>query len=99
MFAAFLPYIIGGIASAMATLVGRALIAMGIGFVTYTGVDLALTEMQNLVISGVRGLPADMVSLVGYLWLDKALSVIFSAITTAVSLRYLGGSVKKMVYK
>jgi hypothetical protein len=98
MLAAFMPYIIGGLASAVGTLVGRVLISMGIGFVTYTGIDLALTELQQLVISGVQGLPADMVSLIGFLWLDKALSVIFSAITTAVGLRYMGGSVKKMVY-
>jgi hypothetical protein len=42
MFAAFLPALIGALAGAMATFAGRALIALGIGFVTYKGIDVGI---------------------------------------------------------
>jgi len=99
MFALFLPALIGALAAAMATFIGRALIALGVGFVTYKGIDLGIAVLKDFAISGVRGLPADALGLVGYLWLDKALSVVFSAVATSLAMRALGGSVKKLVAK
>lgn len=97
--AVFLPALLGGLATILGSLIGRAILALGIGFVTYTGTSLALGTMKQSVISGFGGMPADMVNLMGYLWIDKALSVMFSAVTAAVAIRGIGGAVKKMIYK
>lgn len=99
MFAVFIPALIGALGAAMGALAGRVLIALGIGFVSYKGIDLAIGKLKDAAVSGLQGLPADAVSLAGYLWLDKALTVIFSAVAVALSMKALGGTVKKMVAK
>lgn len=99
MFALFLPNLIGALAVAMGTFAGRVLIALGLGFVSYKGIDLAIGKMKDAAIAGLQGIPADALVLVGYLWLDKALSVIFSAVVIALSMKALNGTVKKMVAK
>lgn len=99
MFAVFLPALIGALAAAIGTFAGRALLALGFGFVTYKGIDLGIAALKTGVIDGVRGLPADALALAGYLWLDKALTVVFSAIATALAMRALGGTVKRLVAK
>jgi hypothetical protein len=95
----FLPALIGALATAMGSLAGRVILALGFGFVTYKGIDVGIASLKQFAMDGVRGLPADALGLVGYLWLDKALTVVFSAVATAISMRALGGSIKKMVAK
>jgi hypothetical protein len=99
MFAVFIPALIGAFAAAMGTLAGRALIALGFGFVSYKGIDLAIGKLKDAAIAGLQGIPSDAVALVGYLWLDKALSVIFSAVVVALSMKALNGTVKRLVAK
>jgi hypothetical protein len=99
MFALFLPALIGALAGAMATFVGRAILALGVGFVTYKGIDTGIGALKTMAMDGVRGLPADALQLVGFLWLDKAMTVIFSAVVVSITMRTLGGSLKKMVVK
>lgn len=99
MFALFLPALVGALAGAMGSLVGRAVIALGIGFVTYKGVGAGVDLLKSRVISSVQGLPADVVGLVGFLAIDQAITIIFSAVAAALSLRLVGGSLKKMVHK
>lgn len=99
MFALFLPALIGALAGAMGTFIGRAVIALGVGFVTYKGIDLGIGVLKTMAMDGVKGLPADALQLVGYLWLDKAMTVIFSAVVVALTMRTVGGSLKKAVVK
>lgn len=100
MFLAFfIPALMGALATVMASLIGRAVLALGIGFVTYKGLNLALEGMQQAAISSVSGIGGDAVSLLGYLWVDKAISVMFSAVTVSLSMRLIAGSVKKMIFK
>jgi hypothetical protein len=97
--ALFVPALVGALATAMGTLAGRAIIALGIGFVTYKGIDLSIAAMKDAAINSIKGLPVDALNLVGYLWLDKGITVIISAVAVALSMKALGGSVKKMVLK
>lgn len=99
MQAMFISALLGALASAMGSLVGRVLLALGIGFVTYKGIDLGITAMKTTVVNGVNALPADALGLIGYLWLDKALTVVFSGFVTALSMKAASGSVKRMVTK
>lgn len=99
MFALFLPALIGALVAAVGSIVGRAIIAAGIGFVTYKGLDVALASMKNQVVSGLSSNAGDVAALLGYLWFDRALMVIFSAVTVSLSLRLVGGSVKRLIHK
>jgi hypothetical protein len=80
-------------------LVGRVLLALGVGFITYKGIDVGISSIKDSVVSAMTGLSADAVGLLGYLYVDKAFSVIFSAVVTALAMRTAAGSVKKMVIK
>lgn len=99
MWALFIPALVGALAGAMGSFIGRAIIALGIGTITYTGLSVAIASFKTSVITSVSSLPSDAVALVGYLWVDKALSIIFSAVVIALSMRLIGGSLKKMVIK
>lgn len=93
------PMLIGALASAMASLVGRLILALGVSFITYKGIGAGVDVMKNYVVSSFDGMPSQMVSLVAYLWIDKGLTIIFSAFTAALSLKLAGGSIKKAVLK
>lgn len=95
----FLAALMGALATAAGSLAGRVLLGLGIGFVTYKGVDVGINAIKQNVLDSVNGLPAQALNLFGYLWLDKALSIIFSAVAVSLSMRLLGGSVKRMVAK
>lgn len=99
MWAMLIPALIGGLASAMAGFVGRAIIALGVGFVSYKGIDLGMDMLKTMVITSMRGLPVQMVNLLAYLWVDRAISVIFSGVAVALSFKAIGGTVKKMVWR
>lgn len=97
--AVFLPALMGALATAMASLVWRAVIALGIGFISYTGISVAIAYMQQAVFDSVNGISGDALGLIGYLWLDKAITVIFSAITISLAMRLLGGGLKRVIVK
>lgn len=99
MWVLFISSLIGALATAMGSLIGRAILALGIGTVTYTGITVAINRFRESAINAVQGLPADALGLVGYLWMDKMLTIIFSAVTVSMAMRAIGGSVKKIVMK
>lgn len=99
MFALFIPAFLGALAVAMGSLAGRVLIALGIGFVTYKGLDFGIDQLRLQVVNAVKGMPVQTLNFLAYLWLDKALSVVFSGVVVALTMRQLGGSVKRMVAK
>lgn len=96
---ALVQSLVGVLAMSMSALIGRAMIALGIGFVTYKGIGAGIDALRDKVVSGLQGMPADMVGLLGYLWIDKALSVVMSATAVALSIKLIQGSLKRMVVK
>ena len=99
MFALFIPALMGALAATMASFVGRAIIALGIGFVTYKGMDVMITTLRSGVIDSMKGLPVAALNFAAYLYVDKCLSMIMSAVAIALSLRLVGGGVKRMIHK
>jgi predicted naringenin-chalcone synthase len=92
--------IIGALGYAMQSLIGRALIVLGLSFVSYTGFQTVGTYAFSQIQSSFSGLSPQAVGLLGYLWVDKGLSVIFSAYTAALALRMAGSNVlTKLVRK
>ncbi|HJW54709.1 MAG TPA: DUF2523 domain-containing protein [Burkholderiaceae bacterium] len=93
-------WLIGGLAQATASLVGRALLALGIGYVTYSGLNVGIDAIYSSVRSSFGGLPSDVASLMAYLWVDKAISTVFSAFAAALAVKMAGrASITKMVVK
>jgi hypothetical protein len=92
--------LIGAFAMAAGSLVGRVLLALGISFVTYTGFDTGVVWLKDQIISNMSAMPAEVVSLLAWLWVDKAIGMTFSAYTAALAIKMAGGnSVTRMVTK
>lgn len=89
----------GGLASVLASMVGRVLLALGVSYVTYTGLthgtDFIAAQMQSYY----GGLSGDVGSFLRWLWVDKALSMIISSFTAAFAIRTSTGAITKMVLK
>jgi hypothetical protein len=96
----FIAALIGGLVQAAGSLVGRVLIAMGVGFVTYQGINTAMSYILSHVFSNLDALSPTIVGMLGTLNVGKAINVIFSAISARLVLNGLGsGTVKRMVFK
>lgn len=93
-------YLIGGLAVAMPSLIGRILIALGIGFVTYQGISVLSDWIYNDIINSFVQIPPAISRFLGWLWLDKAITMIFSAWTAALALKLgTNGTISKMIIK
>lgn len=96
----FIPAIIGGLVSAVGTLVGKVLVGLGIGYVTYTGITPLVDLVVASVISNVQALPAQTLGIVKRLGLGIVISMFASAFVVRMTLAGLqSGSIKKMVQK
>ncbi|MHA6848540.1 DUF2523 domain-containing protein [Ralstonia syzygii] len=95
--------IVGFLAQACVSLVGRVLVALGIGFVTFTGVSVMLDGMKSLFLGYVAGastLPWNVVGILGVLKVGVSMNMILTTLAVRASLAGLsGGSVRKMVQK
>jgi hypothetical protein len=92
--------LVGGLVQAAGSFVGRALIALGIGYVAYTGIDTALAAFKALAVSNAGGLPASIAGMLGVLKIGTGINIIFSALTARLVLNGLtSGTIKRLVFK
>ncbi len=67
-------------------MLAKVLIALGFSVVSIVGVEAALGQVKSLFVSSFMAMPADLVSLALYLWIGKAVGVIFGACATKLML-------------
>jgi hypothetical protein len=83
-----------------ASMAGRVLLAIGIGYVTYSGFDLSVSWLLDQIKSNVSSMGAETVSFLAWLWVDKAIGMIFSAYSAALLIKMAGGTkLTKMITK
>lgn len=96
----FLAALLGGLVQAASSIVGRVLIALGIGYVSYTGINALLGWIKSQVIASLVGAPGTVVAIMGLLKIDVAVSIIFSALAARLVLQGLtSDKVTRMVIK
>lgn len=61
--------------------------ALGIGVVSYVGINLVLSQATDVILQNFLSLPASIQQIMGILKVDVAVNIILSAITTKVTLR------------
>lgn len=89
----------GGLVSILGTLVGRVLIALGISYVTYSGLDILLDSVKDAAFASMGNMGV-LSGVVGMLKLGECLNVIVSAIVAKYTIAGLtSGSVTRMVIK
>ena len=77
-------------------LVHYALIALGIGYVTFVGMDLAIDAGINFLNSRYSDLPVDLIAIVEVMGVPDAIQYIVTAASSAIAIK-VTASVTKMV--
>jgi hypothetical protein len=95
----FIAALLGAVGPFLVSWAGDLLIAFGVSFVTYKGVTAGLDSLKASVLASTQGLPADTINLIAYLWLDKALTLIMSAMAASIAFRLSTGAFKKVALK
>ncbi len=94
------PLTIGGwLLLAVNSIVGRVLIGLGLGLITYTALDPLLASMRSQLFQQLGAVPSDILGFVGLLKIGEAIQVIFAALITRLSLSAVTGSIKRWVVK
>jgi hypothetical protein len=99
--AAFIAALAGALVNVAVTMAGRVLIALGFGVTTYLGVSATLAWLKGNVISSLTGLPQELVSLLAYMKVGTALSIVFSAFVVSLTMQGLsvGGAISRLHIK
>jgi hypothetical protein len=84
MFAALAKWIWAGLAVSMSGLIGRAFVALGIGYGTY---NFLMPDFVAFVQGQLGGLPGNMVAVLAAAKVDVAVTIIFSAVATKLASR------------
>lgn len=96
----FIASLLGGLVSAAGSLAGRVLIALGVGFVSYTGVSAVIAYLVNQVHTSANSLPAAMLAAMGLMQFDVVVGILAAAATARLALNGLAsGTIKRMVFK
>jgi hypothetical protein len=96
----FIAALLGALLTAAGSLVGRILIALGMSYVTYKGFNTGVTWLLDQIKSNMSAMPSEVLSFLAWLWVDKAISLIFSAYSAALAIKMAGGtSFTKIVTK
>jgi hypothetical protein len=92
--------LLGGLAMSASSLVGRVLLALGLSYVTYSGFDLAVTWLLNEIKANFSGMPVDVIQFLAWLWVDKAIGMLFAAYAASIAIKAAGSTtITKMVRK
>lgn len=100
-----MPWIIsvllGGLLQIVGSVVGRVLLALGFGFVEYTGINMLIESGKASATSLLGGVGGSIIGdWAGFFLIDQHVSIMLSAIGVKVILNSLGGaSVKRLVQK
>jgi hypothetical protein len=98
-----MPFLIaalwGALASVMGSLVGRVLLALGVSYVTFKGLDVSVNFAIEAMRDSFTGIGGEVGELLRFLWIDRALSMVTSAFAASLVIRTGAGAVTKMVLK
>jgi hypothetical protein len=78
-------------------LVSKIVQLLGVGFVSYVGFDLLLSQVQTYVMGNFDNMGTDLLAILVLAKVDVGLKIVFAAMSTAFALKLLGG-VRKTVF-
>lgn len=92
--------IAGAFLNIVGTLVGRVLVALGLGVVTYTGMSVTLDWLKSGAVSALLALPPEVVGMLALMKVGSCVSMVASAMLvrltfTGMSSDTMKGWVKK----
>ena len=93
--------LLAGLLQIVGSVVGRVLLALGFGFVEYTGISMLIDSAKASATSLINDGGSSMIAeWAGFFRIDQHVSILLSAIGVKVLLNALGGaSAKRLVQK
>lgn len=93
--------LLSGLLQLVGSAVGRAVVALGFGYVEFLGISALIDGVKNQASSLISGFAAsNLLAWAGFFRIDIHISIIISAIGVKVLLNSLGGtSVRRLVQK
>lgn len=88
--------IVGGLTVLIVPMVVSVLLALGVGIVTYTGMDIAITEAETYIMSSYNTMPAAAVLIMNKAGILQGLNIFFAAWTASISIRVAMGAFTKI---
>lgn len=79
--------LIAALITSLVPLVKMVLKALGIGLVSYVGINFILGQITDVIINNALSLPVSVQQILGLLKFDVALNIILSAVATRLTLR------------
>ena len=90
----------GALLNIAGSLVGRVLLALGLGVVSYTGVNASMTWAKNNAVASLLQLPPAVVGVLSLLGVGSCISMVFSAMLIRFTLQGMqSDTVKSWVKK
>lgn len=91
--------VIGGLAQAATSLVGRVLLALGVSYVSYTGLDVLFSNLQSSIAVNMGAVSGTLYAWMGILKIPTSINIITAAFTTRLTLGAVNGTIKKAILK
>lgn len=92
--------LLGGLLQLAGSLVGRVLLSLGMSFVVFTGINIGFDMLKNIITDNMSGMGADVVNVLAFFWVDRAISLVLATYTAALALKMAGSdSITKLVTK
>lgn len=88
----------GGAALALPEIIKRILVSLGIGAVTYIGMEALLDNLSDLVTTQFQGLPSQAAIVLGLMEADRFCTNILAALAIRLSLNTFNGVQKRVTF-
>lgn len=92
---AFIAAAGGMLLNVAGSVAGQVLVSLGISVVTYIGVDTALEKLKGDALTALTSLPPDVLSLLSYMKVGVAISIVTSAVAARLGLQGMNGAIKR----
>ena len=84
------------IAGVVDPLVVKVMVAAGIGFTVYSGIDLGIATVETFIQNQFAGMPSSILAFVGILKLDTALAMILAAYSARFAVQATAGALTRV---
>lgn len=91
----FLAALLGGLIQVAGTLVGRVLVSLGIGYVSFTAIDTSITFARDFVLTKIGALPGNAVAVASTMQIGTCVSILTSALVARMILRGMASGVAR----
>jgi len=92
--------VMGALLNIVGSLVGRVLVALGLGVATYTGLSFVLGEAKDIAVGNLGAMGPEIVGMLAVMRVGECISMVTSAIGVRLLMQGLqSGTFKRFVHK